>query len=128
MVPMPPTGDTPPPILPWYRAYCALMAVLYVVVAGVGVFLAIAHQSLAEGDPTTSPMEMLVIGVVCAVMGLALVVPFVLAFFLPRRPWVWVYHLVLICLGMTSACCLPATVPLLIFWIKPETKGGFGRG
>jgi len=121
-------GDTPPPpVLPWYRAYCALMAVMYLVVAGGGVFVAAANQSLAAGDPSTSPTEMLLIGVICVVMGLALVVPFVVALFLPRKPWVWIYHLVLICLGMTSACCLPATVPLLIFWIKPETKGWFGR-
>jgi hypothetical protein len=33
---------------------------------------------------------------------------------------------VIICLGMTSACFLPVCIPLLIFWIKPETKLYFG--
>jgi hypothetical protein len=28
---------------------------------------------------------------------------------------------------MTSVCCIPACVPLLIYWIKPETKAYFGR-
>jgi hypothetical protein len=39
---------------------------------------------------------------------------------------VWVYDLVLICMGMTSAGCIPACVPLPIFRIKPETKRCFG--
>jgi hypothetical protein len=28
-------------------------------------------------------------------------------------------------LGMTSACTLPICIPLLIFWLKPETKAFF---
>jgi hypothetical protein len=43
------------------------------------------------------------------------------------QPWLWTYDLVIICLGMTSACFLPACIPLLIFWLKPETKHYFGR-
>jgi hypothetical protein len=35
--------------------------------------------------------------------------------------------MVLICIGMNSCCLLPASIPLLIFWIKPETKTYFGR-
>jgi hypothetical protein len=103
------------------------MAVLYLVVAAAGVFLIVANQWIAEGDPSTSPLEMIVVGVMCLLMGLGLMVPFVVAFFLSQRPWVWIYHLVLICLGMTSACCLPVTIPLLIFWIKPETRAWYGR-
>lgn len=42
-------------------------------------------------------------------------------------PWLWTYDLVIICLGMTSTCILPASIPLLIFWLKPETKRYFGK-
>jgi hypothetical protein len=59
-------------------------------------------------------------------MGVALAAPFAVAPFLPRRRWVWVLHVVLIALGMTSCACIPATVPLLIFWIRPETQAWFG--
>ena len=52
---------------------------------------------------------------------------FLTSFFLPRKPWVWVYNMVLICIGFTSACCLPAAIPLLIYWLKPEAKAYFGR-
>ena len=52
---------------------------------------------------------------------------FVASFLLPPRPWAWIFHLVLICIGMTSGCTLPASVALLIFWLKPETRVYFGR-
>jgi len=54
-------------------------------------------------------------------------IAFGMAPFLPRRPGVWVYDVVLIALGLTSACLWPITIPLLIFWIKPENKLWFGR-
>jgi hypothetical protein len=38
---------------------------------------------------------------------------------------VWIYQIVLIGLGLTSVCCLPATVPLLISYVKPEVKAWF---
>jgi hypothetical protein len=44
--------------------------------------------------------------------------------FLPKRRWVWIYDLVLICLSFTG-CCIAFGIPLLIFWLKPETKAFF---
>ena len=55
-----------------------------------------------------------------------LLVVFAVAPFLPRRKWVWIYDLVVICLGMTSCCTLPVCIALLIFWIRPETRQFFG--
>jgi hypothetical protein len=45
--------------------------------------------------------------------------------FLPDRPWKWVYGLILIIMGMPSCCYLPVTIPLLIFWVQPETREYF---
>jgi hypothetical protein len=53
---------------------------------------------------------------------------FALPFVLPRRPWVWVYDMVVICIGLTSCCIMPAALPLLIYWIKPEVKAWFQQG
>ena len=39
------------------------------------------------------------------------------AIFLPPRPWVWIYDLVLIAIGFMSCCILPFSVALLIFWL-----------
>ena len=34
--------------------------------------------------------------------------------------------MLLICVGMTSCCCIPACLPILLQWIKPDTKAWFG--
>lgn len=63
-----------------------------------------------------------------ALVSLVLFVASIAPFFLIPRPWVWIFDLVLICMGMTSVCFLPMCIPLLIHWLKPETKAWFGRG
>ena len=46
--------------------------------------------------------------------------------FLPRRSWGLSLGLVLIGLGMASCITWPATIPLLIGWLKPGMKARFG--
>jgi MFS family permease len=114
-----------PPVWKWYVAYCVFMAILYLLCIVMGfVFLLAAPAS--DRRPT-SPEEARLFGVVFMVVGLVLTIPFASGPFLPRKPWAWTFGLVLICIGLTSACCLPAAIPLLIFWLKPETKAYFGK-
>ena len=100
-----------------------LMALLYLAIVAGGVFFIIA----APTDRDMSSEEARLLGGIMFFMGIALAIPFLIGVFLPRKPWAWVYGLVLICIGLTSVCCLPVTIPLLIHWIKPETKYYFGR-
>lgn len=116
-----------PPVWKWYVAYCVFMAVLYLLCIVLGVIFLTAAPTEFDRPPT-SPEEARLVGVVFIVVGLVLAVPFASGPFLPRKPWAWTFGLVLICIGLTSACCLPAAIPLLIFWLKPETKTYFGRG
>jgi hypothetical protein len=117
----------PPKVLAWYRAYSGAMAVLYLVVFAAGLGVAFMHDRLA-GAPDDPPATFwLAYGAFIAVLGLVLGGLFVASFFLPPRPWVWIYHLGLISIGLTSPCCMPVCIPLLIFWIKPETRVYFGR-
>ena len=107
----------------WYKVYCVLMALLYLFCVVAGVFLIIA----APADRDMSSEEARLLGGIMLFMGIALAIPFVIGAFLPQKPWAWVFGLVLICIGLTSVCCMPVTIPLLIHWIKPETKFYFGR-
>ena len=50
------------------------------------------------------------------------------ALFLPKKPWVWVYGIVAVCVGLPNCCFLPLSIPVLIFWLRPETKQYFGWG
>jgi hypothetical protein len=116
--PQMPGGPAPtPPVWPWYVAYAILMAIMYLLCAGGGTVLAVA----ADRD------EDRIQGIIMAVIGMPLLVLYGAAPLLPKRPWAWTFHLVLIGLAATSACCTPVAIPLFIFWLKPETKAFFGK-
>jgi hypothetical protein len=86
---------------------------------GVSLFLFVADPGELEMDRAVARL----VATAFLVFGLALAGAFLLPFVVAPKPWVWVYGIVLICLGMTSACILPFAIPLLIFWIKDQTKG-----
>jgi hypothetical protein len=111
-----------PPVYRWFVAYSIFMALLYAFTALMGIFFL-----FMEPDAEMSAEEAKIMGSVMIAMGLLFCVPYAAAPFLPRQSWVWILGLVLICIGLTSACCLPACVPLLIFWLKPEMKAFYGR-
>ena len=118
-----PLASEAPPVYKWYVAYCALMALMYLFVVVLGVLFVVYEPTSRARDAE----EAKIMGLVFIVIGLILFVPFAAGPFLPRRPWGWIFGLVLICIGLTSACCLPASIPLLIFWLKPNSKAFFGK-
>jgi hypothetical protein len=112
-----------PKVVVWFKVYAALFAALYLVVAACSlVFFLLDPAELDMARP-----EALLTGAFLVVLGLVLAAAFALPFFLPPKPWLWIYDLVLICIGLTSPCCMPASIPLLIYWLKPEAKAFFGR-
>ncbi len=136
MYPPPSYYDTPnegdsAPVWPWYCAYVASMALLYVFVTGYGVFLlAMAAGAFGSGFGRIPPGEEVIIivyGVLMLVVGGVFLVAYGVAPFLPKKPWSWIYHMILICIGFTSACCMPFSGILMFYWLKPETKRMFGR-
>jgi MFS family permease len=106
----------------WFVAYCISMALLYLLLAVMGIVF-----GFIEPDREMSAEEAKLMGAVFIILGLVFCVPYAAAPFLPRQSWVWILGLVLICLGLTSACCLPICIPLLIHWLKPEMKAFYGR-
>lgn len=117
------TNTKTPSTYKWYVVYCVIMALLYLVTAAMGiVFLVMEPES-----PEMNVGEMRFMGVVILIMGVVFLVPYAAAPFLPRKSWVWIFGLVLICIGLTSACLLPICIPLLIFWLKPEMKEFYNR-
>src|SRR5687768_9369502 len=102
----------------WYRVYCTSMAVLYLAVAVIGIVLAVVPF---EGSPRDRE-QMLIMGVIYAILGVVFFLVFAVAVFLPPKPYNWIVGIVMLAIGMTSCCLLPAVIPLLIFWVKPETQ------
>jgi hypothetical protein len=99
------------------------MALMYLLCLVGGIVVLVAEPSSSG----TSADEAALMGLIFAVLGLVLSIPFAIGPFLPRSPGAWTFDLVLICIGLGSACCLPVTIPLLLAWLKPETKAYFGR-
>lgn len=107
----------------WYRVYCGFLAVLYLFLTALGIFLAVYTPTTREYNAD----ETLIMGIIYAIMGGVFFIAFGVALFLPRKPYNWIVGIVMMAIGMTSCCFLPFLIPLLIYWIKPETKAYFGR-
>lgn len=113
-----------PQVCTWFVVYCILMCIMYACVIGLGF----AYPKLAELSGESDRMiQATFAGPIYSIFGVIFFFVYLVALFLRPTPGAWVYDLVLICFGMTSCCCLPITIPLLIFWIKPNTKAYFGR-
>ena len=107
----------------WYRVYCGALAALYALVATAGLFVAYIQPS----SSTQSAEESLIMGLIYAIVGTIFFAVFLVASILPAKPYNWIVGIVMIAIGMTSCCMWPAVIPLLIYWIKPETREFFGR-
>lgn len=120
-----PSGNRPA-VYTWFLVYCVVMGLFALMILSIGVTMLFLPQEDLEEEAA------LLMGLLYIVLGSIFLVLYLLAPFLPNRPWVWTYDLILICLGLanccTNCCTIPACVPLLIFWIKPETQAYFGRG
>lgn len=114
---------TPPKVLLWFKLYCGLMCLIYVACALFSLTFFTMSEEFHDMEATVA----IIFGTGLLGLCLALLVCCFLPFVLKPRPWVWIYNLIIICLGLTSACFLPICIPLLIFWIKPETRAFFGR-
>ena len=117
------SSEAPPAVVTWFKVYTGFMTGLYVLCTLAGPLVMFASTKVG-GDEKVGFM---IQGAVLMIVGVPLAIAFVLPFFLGRKPWVWIYNLVLICIGMMSCCILPASVALLIYWIKPEAKSWFCR-
>lgn len=107
----------------WYRVYLGAMALLYLVLAIVGIGLLAVPFESREYERG----QIVMVGGFYAAFGAIFFIAFAIALFLPPKPYNWIVGIVLIALGLTSCCLLPATIPLLIYWVKPETQAFFGR-
>ncbi len=129
-----------PPVLGYYRAYCALLLVVWLIVTPVLIWILISQGSefpltgtgMAHVDRMMEELEAQrraeMMGRAMLPIGLCLVlsIPVAIAFTLKPSPGSWIYHIVIICLGL-SGCTLPISVLLLIYWFQPRTQAYFGR-
>ena len=103
-----------PRVVIWFKVYSAILSLIYFFTFIISPFLLLSNDD-----------ELIIYGLVFLILSIPLLLICILPIFLPRKPWVWIYSLVIIGLGMTG-CCFPVCIPILIFWIKPEVKRYYG--
>jgi MFS family permease len=117
-----------PKVVFWFRVYCGFMTAVYTVMGLASIAFIVFSSKIAEHDKDEVPEAFVIAyGVFLVALGLGLAAAFATPFFVAPKPWVWIYDLLLIAVGMTSCACWPITIPMLIYWIKPETQAHFGR-
>ena len=118
-----PVPEKAPGVILWYRIYNALTALMYFGLAGF--FWWVKSVDLDFSSPEEE-MELIVMAWVFLVVGLPLGFFYLACCFMTYRRWHWVLGFFSIGIGLTG-CCLPVCIPILIFWLKPETKAWLGR-
>jgi hypothetical protein len=108
----------------YFRIYAIIMVVFSAITALGG--LVVMFTPLFTSSMASSGVETWVAGMFYGGLGTAFFIPWVIALFGGRKPWVHTLGTVMIALGMTQICCLPILIPLLINWLKPETKRWYG--
>ncbi len=115
-----------PAVITWFRVYAVTSIFLYLGFLG---FLAL-WQFLTPAVPNeaTSPTPIEAVAVLAFIVFIcvAFAAFYGVAAMVPYKPWGWTMGLVAITLGLMS-CMAVASVPLLIYWLKPETRAAFGR-
>jgi hypothetical protein len=113
-----------PAVITWFRIYSATTVLFYLSFFAIWQFMAPSGKAGGRhGHMEPTQLGFLVgIGLFVLLFGGL----FAVGALVPYKPWGWVVGLVAICLGL-SGCLAPFAIPLLIFWMKPETKAAFGR-
>lgn len=111
-----------PTVVTWFKVYGWFMVAYSLAVAAISlIFYLMPPEKLEMGR-----VEAIVVGSIFLGMGLFYAIAHLPPLISGPRPWAWVYSLVVICLGLGS-CALVASIPLLIFWLKPEVKAYYGK-
>lgn len=112
-----------PPVWLWYKAYCVFMALLYLCCLAGGFLLLKYKDDVLPPNPAPGDVVGLQIqSAALTIMGAALTLLYIVALILPRNKLNWIVGFITIGIGLTSCCCMPATIPLLIYWLKDETR------
>jgi hypothetical protein len=102
-----------PAVITWYRIYAVTTPLFYL--------LAFALWQLrvpAIGDDRTFHLGIAAIVVLTALFAVAAMVPY--------KPWGWTFALIAIGIGLPT-CLAPFALPLILFWLRPETRAAFCR-
>lgn len=117
--------DSTPAGVYYFRIFGGFMAISTGALLIAGMVGTIA--ALASTTSPSSAIPSIFAGLVYTGIGGVMFLLYILALFGGRRPWVHTLGVVLIALTMTSICCMPISIPLLIAYNKHDVKRWYGN-
>jgi len=119
--------DRPPEAVYYFRVYAVVMLLMLLSSFGMGLYVMLGP--LLSGASGASATGESVIGLIIVGFSFLVMVPHAIVLFAGRAKWAYTLGVILIGLNMLwNTCCLPITIPLLVVWLKPETKKWYGVG
>lgn len=118
------SGRERPPVIVWFRVYAATMALVQLVAVAMVV---LRMWQRTNADVYVRDRDADVVLLVLLLVFLFFLGFFVVATFVPYKPWGWSVGLVAIGLGCSGIVGMIICVPMLLYWLKPITKAAFGR-
>jgi hypothetical protein len=117
--------DRPPEAVYYFRIYAVIMLLMLLACFGLGLYWMLGP--LMRGLSGPSATGEWIAGLFMSGISFLIMVPHAIVLFAGRARWAYTLGIILIGLNMLwNTCCLPITIPLLIAWMKPETKRWFG--
>ncbi|MRG92108.1 hypothetical protein [Polyangium spumosum] len=117
--------DRPPEAVYYFRVYAVMMLLMLLGSFGSGLYLMLGP--LMRGASGPSATGEWVMGLIIAAISFVIIIPHAVVLFAGRAKWAYTLGIILIGLNMLwNTCCLPITIPLLVVWMKPETKRWYG--
>ncbi len=112
----------------YFRIFGGFMALCSGALLLAGMIGTIAALASASGPASgSSGVPEIVGGLIYTAIGGLMFLSYIIALFGGRRPWVHTLGTILIALTMTSICCMPISIPLLIAYNKQEVKRWYGN-
>ena len=121
----PESTAAPPAVVRWYARYCQFALALMTVASFYGLKIISDRVALAE----RMEIDEVAVGLFGGLWILTLLfLAFVhfAALRTPRADWAWKIHAVVLGIGLTTLVLWPIALPLIWFWLKPETRRFFG--
>ncbi len=110
----------PAQVRAWQFGYVCIGLILYLAIFGIGTLMATNPDLFEETDPPS--FQIAFVGGLYAGIGAVFAIMFAVGLFWRNGLGGWIYNLILIILGLTTCCTWPATIPILIFWIKDKDR------
>ena len=102
-----------------YAMYRVGMIAFYLGFVGLGGWAFATDLNPDQGGPLMG-LTIAIVGLLCAVFNAA-------SFLLPRKPWAWNVHLILIALGVIGVISTPPALLVAILWFRRDTLAYFGQ-